>query len=197
MARYKNICDYIHLPVQSGSSTILEKMNRGYTRDWYRGRISAIRKIIPDCGISADIIAGFCSETEEDHQETLSLMDWVKYDFSYMFKYSERPKTMAERRFEDDIPEEKKTRRLEEIIRLQNKHSLAINKARIGKTYEVLVEGVSKRSEAHLFGRNSQNNVVVFPRDKHNPGEYVSVNISECTSATLIGRVVDLEESQV
>ena len=193
MARYKNICDYIHLPVQSGSSTILEKMNRGYSSDWYKGRISAIREIIPDCGISADVIAGFCSETEEDHQETLSLMDWVKYDFSYMFKYSERPKTMAERKFEDDVPEEMKTRRLEEIIRLQNKHSLAINKARVSKTYEVLIEGVSKRSEADLYGRNSQNTVVVFPREAYKPGEYVYVKISECTSATLIGRVVDPE----
>ena len=196
MARYKNICEYIHLPVQSGSSTILEKMNRGYTRDWYKDRISSIRKIIPNCGISADIISGFCSETEEDHKETLSLMDWVKYDFSYMFKYSERPKTMAERKFKDDITEEEKTRRLEEIIRLQNKHSLIINKERIGKTYEVLIEGVSKRSEAHLFGRNSQNTVVVFPRDEHKPGEYVHVKISECTSATLIGRVVDLVKNQ-
>ena len=163
MARYHNICNYIHLPVQSGSTTILEKMNRGYSRDWYKGRINAIREIIKDCGISADIISGFCSETEEDHRETLSLMEWVKYDFSYMFKYSERPKTMAERKFEDDVKEEDKGRRLEEIIKLQNKHSLLINKERVGKTYEVLIEGVSKRSAEHLFGRNTQNTVVVFP----------------------------------
>jgi len=194
MAKYPNICNYIHLPFQSGSTTILEKMNRGYSRDWYKERISAIREIIPGCGISADIIAGFCSETEEDHLETLSLMDWVQYDFSYMFKYSERPKTMAERKFTDDVSEEDKTRRLEEIIKMQNKHSLLINKERIGKTYEVLIEGVSKRSEEHLFGRNSQNTVVVFPRQNFSAGDYVHVKVSECTSATLIGRVVDLEE---
>ncbi|MBL4754405.1 MAG: tRNA (N6-isopentenyl adenosine(37)-C2)-methylthiotransferase MiaB [Flavobacteriales bacterium] len=194
MAKYPNICNYIHLPFQSGSTTILEKMNRGYSRDWYKARISAIREIIPGCGISADIIAGFCSETEEDHLETLSLMDWVQYDFSYMFKYSERPKTMAERKFTDDVSEEDKTRRLEEIIKMQNKHSLLINKERIGKTYEVLIEGVSKRSEEHLFGRNSQNTVVVFPRQNFSAGDYVHVKVSECTSATLIGRVVDLEE---
>jgi len=194
MAKYPNICDYIHLPFQSGSTSILEKMNRGYSRDWYKERIRSIREIIPACGISADIIAGFCSETEEDHQETLSLMDWVQYDFSYMFKYSERPKTMAERKFDDNVSEEDKARRLEEIIKLQNKHSLIVNKERIGKTYEVLIEGVSKRSEDHLFGRNSQNTVVVFPRQNFNAGDYVHVKISECTSATLIGRVVDLEE---
>ena len=193
MAKYKNICDYIHLPVQSGSSTILEKMNRGYSRDWYKERIDSIREIIPNCGISADIIAGFCSETEEDHQETLSLMDWVKYDFSYMFKYNERPKTMAERKFEDDVPEEEKTRRLEEIIKMQNKHSLIINKDKVGKTYEVLIERFSKRSKEHLFGRTSHNTVVVFPKLKYTAGDYVYVKISDCTSATLIGRVVDLE----
>ncbi|MBL4577135.1 MAG: tRNA (N6-isopentenyl adenosine(37)-C2)-methylthiotransferase MiaB, partial [Flavobacteriales bacterium] len=193
MARYHNICNYIHLPVQSGSTTILEKMNRGYSRDWYKGRINAIREIIEDCGISADIISGFCSETEADHQETLSLMEWVKYDFSYMFKYSERPKTMAERKFEDDVKEEDKGRRLEEIIKLQNKHSLLINKERVGKTYEVLIEGVSKRSAEHLFGRNTQNTVVVFPNKNFKAGQYVYVKITDCTSATLIGRVVDRE----
>jgi len=193
MARYHNICNYIHLPVQSGSTTILEKMNRGYSRDWYKGRINAIREIIEDCGISADIISGFCSETEADHQETLSLMEWVKYDFSYMFKYSERPKTMAERKFEDDVKEEDKGRRLEEIIKLQNKHSLLINKERVGKTYEVLIEGVSKRSTEHLFGRNTQNTVVVFPNKNFKAGQYVYVKITDCTSATLIGRVVDRE----
>ncbi|MBL4733757.1 MAG: tRNA (N6-isopentenyl adenosine(37)-C2)-methylthiotransferase MiaB [Flavobacteriales bacterium] len=193
MARYHNICNYIHLPVQSGSTTILEKMNRGYSRDWYKGRINAIREIIKDCGISADIISGFCSETEEDHRETLSLMEWVKYDFSYMFKYSERPKTMAERKFEDDVKEEDKGRRLEEIIKLQNKHSLLINKERVGKTYEVLIEGVSKRSAEHLFGRNTQNTVVVFPNKNFKAGQYVYVKITDCTSATLIGRVVDRE----
>lgn len=196
MAKYGNICNYIHLPFQSGSTAVLGKMNRGYTREWYLGRIQAIRDIIPGCAISSDVIAGFCSESEEDHKETLSLMETVKYDFSYMFKYSERPKTMAERKFKDDVTEEDKSRRLTEIIKIQNKHSLDINQRKIGETYEVLIEGVSKRSDEHLFGRTSQNNVAVFPRENHQPGDYVHVKISDCTSATLIGRVVDPDEVQ-
>jgi len=190
MAKYRNICNYIHLPVQSGSTTILGKMNRGYSREWYMERIKSIRNIIPDCGISADIITGFCSETHEDHKETLSLMEWVKYDFAYMFKYSERPKTMAERKFEDDIDEQTKTDRLTEIISLQQQHSLENNKKQIGKVYSVLVEGISKRSNDHIFGRTTQNTVVVFPKDEYKAGDYVNVKITECTSATLLGFAV-------
>lgn len=190
MARYENICKYIHLPVQSGNSAILEKMNRGYSREWYLDRIAAIRKFMPDCAISTDVIAGFCSETEEQHKDTIRLMEEVKYDFAYMFKYSERPKTLAERKFEDDVPEETKNRRLTEIIALQQKHSLESNQKTIGKVYTVLIEGVSKRSDAHLFGRNSQNAVVVFPREDYNKGQYVNVLIEECTAATLKGKVV-------
>ena len=183
MAMYNNICNHIHLPAQSGSTNILEKMNRKYTREWYMGRISAIKKILPECSISTDIMTGFPGETEEDHKETLSLMEWVNYDFAYMFKYSERPKTYAARHLDDDIPE------LE--IDLQNKLSEKSKKEDLGKIFEVLVEGTSKRSNEHLFGRTSQNKVVVFPRYNLKVGDYVFVEITECTSATLIGDIVE------
>ncbi len=192
IAKYENICNYIHLPVQSGNSRILELMNRGYTREWYLNRIKAIRKIIPDCGISMDIISGFCTETEEDHKDTLTLMEAVIYDFGYMFSYSERPNTQAQRKLNDDVSAETKKRRLQEIIELQMKHSLIRTKEQVGKTHKVLVEGVSKKSKEELYGRNSQNTVVVFPKENYKPGDYVLVNIEECTSATLKGKATKL-----
>jgi tRNA-2-methylthio-N6-dimethylallyladenosine synthase len=190
IAKYDNICSYIHLPVQSGNSRILEMMNRGYTREWYLNRIAAIRKIIPDAGISMDIITGFCSETEEEHQDTLSLMEEVKYDFGYMFAYSERPKTLAERKYKDDVPAEVKSRRLAEIVDLQLKHSAFRTKQGVGKVHKVLVEGVSKKSADKLFGRNSQSTVVVFPKENFKPGDYVNVLADDCTGGTLIGKAV-------
>ena len=190
MSRHNNICKHIHLPAQSGSSRILEMMNRKYDREWYMGRIEAIRRILPGCSLSTDMITGFCSETEEDHQETLSLMKWAGYDFAYMFKYSERPDTKAARKYSDDVPEDVKARRLNEIIELQNKLSEESKKRDLGKTFEVLAEGLSKKSEAHLAGRTSQNKVVVFPRGSYKPGDYVNVKITDCTSATLIGVTV-------
>jgi tRNA-2-methylthio-N6-dimethylallyladenosine synthase len=190
MAKYPNICPYIHLPVQSGDSDVLQRMNRGYSREWYLERIAAIRRIIPNCGISTDIITGFCSETEEQHQSTLSLLEAVQFDFAYMYKYSERPKTLAERKFEDDIPEEVKSRRLDEIIAMQLSHSLANNKRQIGEIHQVLVEGTSKKSEDDLSGRDERNTKVVFPRGTAKKGDYVWVKILECTSATLIGEQV-------
>lgn len=190
MAKYDNICKYIHLPVQSGSNRMLEMMNRGYTREWYMDRIDSIRKIVPDCAISSDIIAGFCSETEEDHKDTLSMMDYVKYDFAYMFNYSERPNTQAQRKFKDDVPQEVKSRRLQEIIDKQSTHSLERNKAYVGKTFEVLVEKISKRSEEELAGRTTQNTVVVFPKGSYKVGDYVNVYIEDCTAGTLLGRAV-------
>lgn len=193
MARHKNICKYIHLPVQSGNSRILEKMNRGYTREWYLDRIAAIRKYMPDCGISADIISGFCSETEDEHKDTLSLMEAVGYDFAYMFSYSVRPKTYAERNYPDDVPAEVKNRRLQEIIALQGRLSHESNLKDVGKVFEVLVEGTSKRSDAHFSGRTSQNKVMVFPKGNFKPGDYVQVKVSSCTAATLIGQAVEQE----
>ena len=190
MAKYDNICKYIHLPVQSGSNRMLEMMNRGYTREWYMDRIDSIRKIVPDCAISSDIIAGFCSETEEDHKDTLSMMDYVKYDFAYMFNYSERPNTQAQRKFKDDVPQEVKSRRLQEIIDKQSTHSLERNKAYVGKTFEVLVEKISKRSEEELAGRTTQNTVVVFPKGSYKVGDYVNVYIEDCTAGTLLGRAI-------
>ncbi len=190
ISKYPNICRHIHLPVQSGSSRILKLMNREYTREWYIERIKAIRSIIPGCAISTDIIAGFCTETEEDHQATLSLMEWAGYDFAYMFKYSERPGTKAARKYKDDVPEEIKTRRLNEIISLQNKLSARSKKQDIGRIFEVLIEDHSKRSQAHLSGRTSQNKVVVFPGNGHSKGEYVNVQIERCTSATLLGKII-------
>jgi tRNA-2-methylthio-N6-dimethylallyladenosine synthase len=190
MAKYENICNYVHLPVQSGSSRLLEMMNRGYTREWYIDRIAAIKRIIPDCGISTDTISGFCSENDEDHADTLSLMELVKYDFSYMFAYSERPKTLAERKFKDDVPEELKKRRLQEIVDLQQKHSAIRTKEGVGKLHRVLIEGVSKKSKEQYFGRNSQNTTVVFPKGNYKPGDYANVLATSCTTATLIGEAV-------
>lgn len=188
MANYKNICKYIHLPVQSGSSRVLKLMNRGYSRDWYIDRINAIKRIIPDCGISMDIITGFCTETDFDHEQTLSLMNYVKYNFGYMFKYSERPNTLAQRKYKDDVDEQIKSKRLTEIINLQQKHSLLNNKKNIGEIKEVLVEGISKKSKEHLFGRTTQNTVVVFPKENIKIGELINVKINDCSSATLLGK---------
>ena len=170
MAKYENICPYIHLPVQSGSTEVLRRMNRGYTREWYLNRIEAIKRIVPDCAISTDIISGFCGETEEEHIETLTLMDQVVYDYAYMFKYSERPKTLAERRYKDDVPEDDKGRRLTEIIEKQQKHSLINNQKQIGSVDKILVEGFSKRSEDFLCGRNGRNSMVVFPKGSFSKG---------------------------
>lgn len=189
MSEHYNICRHIHLPAQSGSSRILKLMNREYTREWYMDRISAIHSIIPGCAVSTDIITGFCTETEEDHLETLSLMEWAGYDFAYMFKYSERPGTRAARKFRDDIPEETKTRRLNEIISLQNKLSSRSKKLDVGRVFEVLIEDFSKRSHDHLSGRTSQNKVVVFPGNGRRKGEYVNVKIENSTPATLLGNI--------
>ncbi len=190
MARYHNICDYVHLPVQSGNNRILNMMNRGYTREWYLDRIAAINRIIPGCGISTDIITGFCSETEEEHAETISLMKEVGFDFAYMFSYSERPKTLAERKYKDDVPEDVKGRRLAEIVDLQRESSAVGTAKGIGKVHEVLVDGFSKKSNEMLKGRNSQNTVVVFPKGEHKLGDYVNVLATSCTTSTLIGEVV-------
>ena len=190
MAKHPNICKYIHLPVQSGSSEILEKMNRGYTQEWYFQRIDRIREIMPECAISTDIITGFCTETEADHLETLKVMEYAKYDFAYMFKYSERPNTMAQRKYKDDVEESVKQRRLSDVIALQHKYSHMQNEKWVGKECEVLVEGFSKKSDEYLSGRNSQNAMVVFPKQNFVPGQYVWVKINSCTAATLIGEAV-------
>jgi len=191
MSRYDNICDYIHLPVQAGNTDVLERMNRGYSREWYLGRIDAIKRIIPGCGISTDIMTGFCGETVEQHEDTLRLMEEVEFDFAYMFAYSERPKTLAERRYEDDVPEAEKKRRLQEVIRLQAQHSLKRHEAAVGKTHRVLIEGDSKKSKDDFFGRNSQNVVMVFPKvEGLEKGMYVDVLADSCTAATLIGHIV-------
>lgn len=193
MARYENICKYIHLPVQSGSSRILQLMNRTYTREWYMAKVDRIRQIMPDCGISSDIIAGFCTETEEDHKDTLSVMEYSRYDMSYMFFYSERPGTLAERRYTDDVPTEVKKRRLQEIVELQNRLSQESNKKDLGKTFKVLIEGDSKKSDKDWMGRNSQNKVVVFPKENAElkKGDYVDVIVNDCTQATLLGKIVN------
>lgn len=191
IAKYDNICKYIHLPVQSGNSRILEMMNRGYTREWYLSRIASIRKIVPEAAISMDIITGFCSETEEEHKDTLSLMEEVKYHFGYMFAYSERPKTMAERKYKDDVPAEVKSRRLAEIVDLQLKHSALRTKEGVGNIHRVLVEGVSKKSKEEIYGRNTQNTVVVFPKKDYKKGDYVNVIVTDCTGGTLIGKSID------
>ena len=190
MARYENICKAIHLPAQSGSNVMLDKMNRKYTREWYLERIAAIRRYMPECAITTDLIAGFCGETLEDHQATLSLMREVGYAGAFMFKYSERPDTFSARHFADDISEEEKTRRLNEVIALQNQLSTASNKAEVGLIRQVLVEGTSKRSEEQLCGRTSQNKMVVFDRGNHSAGDYVTVKITGCSSATLFGEEV-------
>ena len=191
IASFENICNYIHLPVQSGHSEVLKRMNRGYSREWYLERIEAIHRIIPDCAISTDIISGFCAETDKEHEDTLSLMDLVAFDFAYMFKYSERPKTLAERKFEDDVPEDVKSKRLTEIIEKQLGYSLASNKERIGKMEKVLIEGISKRSEEHMSGRTGRNSMVVFPKGNFKKGDYINVKIMDCTSATLLGEAVE------
>ena len=190
VAKHTNICNYIHLPVQSGSSRILEMMNRGYTREWYLDRMAAIKRIIPNCGISTDIITGFCSETEEDHQQTISLMKEIKYDYAYMFSYSERPKTLAERKYKDDVAEAVKKRRLAEIIELQRMNSGIKTLVGIGQVHEVLVEGFSKKSNEMLMGRNSQNTVVVFPKQNYKKGDYVNILATRCTTSTLIGEPI-------
>lgn len=203
IAKHENICNYIHLPVQSGSTDMLKRMNRGYSREWYMERIAAINKIIPDCGISTDIITGFCDETEEEHKATLSLMEEVKFNFAYMFFYSERPNTLAQKKYSDNIPEELKKSRLAEVIALQQKHSAMRTKEGVGKVHRVLVEGVSKKSAERLFGRNSQNTTVVFSkykaqstryedgtREEYKKGEYVNVLATDCTLSALIGEVV-------
>ncbi|PMD95565.1 tRNA (N6-isopentenyl adenosine(37)-C2)-methylthiotransferase MiaB [Siphonobacter sp. BAB-5405] len=191
MKKYDNVCNYIHLPAQSGNSRVLKIMNRTYDREWYVNRVDAIRRILGnDCGISQDMIAGFCTETEEEHRDTLTLMDYVKYDYGYMFAYSERPGTPAAKKFVDDIPEDVKKRRLNEIIALQQQHSLERNQQAIGKVHKVLVEGTSKRSAEHLQGRNDQNKVVVFPKHNFTKGQYVNVLVTDCTAATLLGEPV-------
>lgn len=191
MARYENVCNYIHLPAQSGNSRVLKLMNRTYDREWYLERVKRIREIIPDCGISCDIIAGFCSETEEEHRDTLSLMELCQFDFSYMYYYSERPGTLAARRYPDDVPEEVKKRRLAEIIELQNRISRDKNAGLAGKTFRVLIEGDSKKSTTDFKGRNDQNIMCIFPKDGvHRPGDYVHVRIDRTTTTSLIGEIV-------
>ncbi|MFM8742549.1 MAG: tRNA (N6-isopentenyl adenosine(37)-C2)-methylthiotransferase MiaB [Cytophagales bacterium] len=191
MAKYENICKYIHLPVQSGNSRVLELMNRGYSREWYLQRVEKIHEILgKECGISSDMIAGFCTETEEEHKETVSLMEAVQYDFSYMFFYSERPGTLAAKKFADDIPLDIKKKRLEEIIQKQRELSLKRNQLDVGKVHKVLIEGTSRRSDQQLQGRNSANKVVIFPKGNKTKGEYVNVLVESCTGATLMGRVV-------
>ncbi len=191
MAKYENICRYIHLPVQSGSTRILQLMNRTYTREWYMAKVNRIREIMPDCGISSDIIAGFCTEEDADHKDTLSIMEYSGYDMSYMFFYSERPGTLAERRYKDDIPEDVKKKRLQEIVETQNRLSLASNKKDIGKVFKVLIEGDSKRSDKDWMGRNSQNKVIVFPKENYQlkKGDYAEVKVNDCTQATLLGKI--------
>jgi tRNA-2-methylthio-N6-dimethylallyladenosine synthase len=192
IAKYDNICNYIHLPVQSGNSRVLDIMNRTYTREWYIDRIDAIRRIIPGCAISTDVITGFCTETDEEHQDTVSMMDYVKYDFAYMFMYSERPGTLAAKRYADDIPEDVKKARLQEIVAKQQQYSLVRLQAQIGKVQKVLIEGTSKKSDQDYCGRSDQNAMVIFPIDERfKPGQYVNVLAERCTSATLIGRIVD------
>lgn len=191
IASKSNICNHIHLPAQSGSNRILELMNRRYTREWYLDRVKAIRALIPDVSISTDLIAGFSSETEEDHQETLSLMRECHFDFAFMFAYSERPGTLAAGKYTDDVPEYEKKRRLSEIIAHQQLLSHESNKSDLGKVFEVLIEGVSKKSSAHLYGRNQQNKVVVFPGAGHMKGDIVEVKIERCTSATLLGSTIE------
>jgi tRNA-2-methylthio-N6-dimethylallyladenosine synthase len=192
MAKYHNICKYIHLPVQSGSTRILQLMNRTYTREWYLNKVKRIREIIPGCGLSTDVISGFCTETEEEHGDTLSVMEQSRFDMAYMFSYSERPGTLAARRYTDDIPEEVKKRRLIEIINLQNGHSRESYTADIGKVFEVLIEGESKKRASDWSGRNSQNKMVVFPKNGADlkKGDYVNVLITTATSATLLGQIV-------
>jgi tRNA-2-methylthio-N6-dimethylallyladenosine synthase len=188
--KYDNICNYIHLPVQSGSSRVLQMMNRTYSREWYMAKVNRIKELIPDCGLSTDMITGFCTETEEDHQQSLSLMEYCQYDLAYMYFYSERPGTLAARRFEDDVPLDVKKRRLQEMVDLHRIHSLKSMQKDVGKTFEVLIEGVSKRNDKEMFGRTGHNKVVVFAKDLHQKGSYVLVKIDNCTAGTLLGTVV-------
>ncbi len=188
--KYENICNYIHLPVQSGSSRILQLMNRTYSREWYIAKVDRIRELIPDCGISTDMITGFCTETEADHQESLSLFDYCRYDLAYLYFYSERPGTLAERRFEDDVPLDVKKRRLQELVDLYRQHSLRTMQKEVGKTFKVLVEGFSKKSDEQLQGRNDQNKVVIFAKEDFVKGDYVMVKITHCTAGTLFGDAV-------
>lgn len=190
MKQYENICNYIHLPVQSGNNRVLQLMNRSYSREWYIAKVGRIREILPDCGLSTDMIAGFCTETEEEHQESLSLMEYCKYDLAYLYFYSERPGTLAARRFQDDVPLETKKRRLQELVDLHRIHSLESMQKDVGKTFSVLIEGHSKKGEEQLCGRNDQNKMVVFPKGNHVKGQYVLVKINSCTAGTLIGEVV-------
>ncbi len=190
IAKYVNICNYIHLPVQSGSSRVLQLMNRTYSREWYIAKVNRIRELIPDCGISTDMITGFCTETEEDHQASLSLMEYCKYDLAYMYFYSERPGTLAARRFADDVPLEVKKRRLQEMVDLYRGHSLLAMQKEVGKTRKVLIEGKSKKSELELYGRTDQNKVVVFEKGNLKVGKYVIVKIIDCTAGTLIGKIL-------
>ena len=189
IVKYENICNYIHLPVQSGSTRILQLMNRTYTREWYMAKIDRIKEIIPDCGISGDIITGFCTEEEKDHQDTLSIMQYAKYDYAYMYFYSERPGTLAQKRYKDDIPLEIKKRRLYEVVEVQNKLSLESNLRDIGKTFNILIEGDSKKSDRDWSGRSSQGKVVVFPKENYNlkKGDYVLVQATDCTQGTILG----------
>ena len=193
MASHENICKYIHLPVQSGSTRILQLMNRTYTREWYKAKVDRIREIMPDCGISSDIIAGFCTEEDADHKDTLDIMEYSRYDMSYMFFYSERPGTLAERRYKDDVPLDVKKKRLQEIVDVQGKLSYASNKKDIGKTFAVLIEGDSKRSDKDWMGRSSQNKVIVFPKENYKlrKGDYVTVTVNDCTQATLLGTIIN------
>ncbi len=191
MAQYDNICKHVHLPVQSGNSEVLEKMNRGYTREWYLNRINAIQTILPDASISTDIITGFCDETEAQHQDTISLMELIKFEFAYMFSYSERPKTLAERKYTDNVPNDIKSKHLTEIVNLQRQHSEIGIKKGLGKVHKVLVDSISKKSPDMLAGRNSQNSVVVFPKQHYKIGDYVDVLVDNCTSGTLIGMAVN------
>lgn len=191
IARHENICNYIHLPVQSGSNRILQLMNRTYTREWYKKKIDRILELIPDCGLSTDVITGFCTETEEDHQETMDIMNYARFDLAYMYAYSERPGTLAARRYRDDVEADVKKRRLAEIVALHRTHTLASMQKDVGKTFKVLIEGTSKRSEDDLFGRNDQNKVIVFPKGEHKKGEYVMVKVENCTAGTLLGKVVE------
>lgn len=193
MAEHANICKYIHLPLQSGSSRILQLMNRTYTREWYMSKVNRIREIMPECGISSDIIAGFCTETEEDHLNTLKMMEYCRFDFSYMFFYSERPGTLAARRYTDDIPEQVKRKRLDEIVRLQNRLSRESNERDLGIISRVLIEGNSKKSTTEWMGRNTQNKVIVFPKNEYTyqPGDYVNIRVTHCTGATLLGTIIE------
>ena len=190
IARHENICNYIHLPVQSGSSRVLQLMNRTYTREWYIAKVNRIREIIPGCGLSTDMITGFCTETDEDHNQSMSLMEYCKYDLAYMYFYSERPGTLAARRFEDDIPEAIKKKRLQEMVDLHRIHSLQSMQRDIGKTCKVLVEGFSKKTQNELQGRSDHNKVVVFPKANFKKGDYVMVKIDSCTAGTLIGTAI-------